>query len=39
MNRVADIALAGLGLVVTSPLLGLAALAIKVEDGGPVLFR
>ena len=26
-------------LVVASPLLGLAALAIKLEDGGPVLFR
>ena len=39
MNRAADVALAGLGLVVTSPLLGLAALAIKLEDGGPVLFR
>ena len=39
MNRAADIALAGLGLVLTSPLLGAAALAIKLEDGGPVLYR
>ncbi len=34
-----DVALAGLGLVVASPLLAAAALAIKLEDGGPVLFR
>ena len=39
MNRAADIALAGLGLVLTSPLLGAAALAIKLEDGGPALYR
>ena len=39
MNRVADVALAGLGLVVTSPLVALAALAIKLEDRGPVLYR
>ena len=39
MNRAADVALAGLGLALTSPLLAAAALAIKLEDGGPVLFR
>jgi lipopolysaccharide/colanic/teichoic acid biosynthesis glycosyltransferase len=39
LNRVVDVALAGSGLVLTSPLLGLAALAIKLEDGGPVLYR
>jgi lipopolysaccharide/colanic/teichoic acid biosynthesis glycosyltransferase len=39
VNRAADIALAGLGLVLASPVLAGAALAIKVEDGGPVLFR
>ena len=39
MNRAADVAVAGLGLAVTSPLLALAALAIKLEDGGPVLYR
>jgi len=39
VNRLADVALAGLGLVVTSPLVVLAALAIKLEDGGPVLYR
>jgi lipopolysaccharide/colanic/teichoic acid biosynthesis glycosyltransferase len=36
---VADVAAASLGLVVTSPLLLLAAIGIKVEDGGPVLYR
>jgi lipopolysaccharide/colanic/teichoic acid biosynthesis glycosyltransferase len=39
MNRAADIALAGTALAVSSPLLGLAALAVKLEDGGPVLYR
>ena len=39
MNRAADVTLAGLGLVVASPFLAAAALAIKLEDGGPVLFR
>jgi lipopolysaccharide/colanic/teichoic acid biosynthesis glycosyltransferase len=39
MNRTADVALAGLGLVLASPLLAGAALAVKLEDGGPVLFR
>ena len=39
MNRAADVALAGLGLALTSPLLAAAALAIKLEDGGPILFR
>jgi lipopolysaccharide/colanic/teichoic acid biosynthesis glycosyltransferase len=39
MNRAADVAIAGTALVVASPLLGLAALAAKLEDGGPVLYR
>ncbi|HEX4747008.1 MAG TPA: sugar transferase [Gaiellaceae bacterium] len=39
MNRVADVAVAGIGLAVTSPLIGLAALAIKLEDGCPILYR
>jgi len=39
MNRALDLAIAGLGLAVASPVLGLAALAIKLEDGGPVLYR
>ena len=39
MNRAADLALAGTALIVSSPLLGLAALAVKLQDGGPVLYR
>ena len=39
MNRVADVAIAGSALVLASPLLAVAALAIKLEDGGPVLYR
>ncbi|HEU5404968.1 MAG TPA: sugar transferase [Gaiellaceae bacterium] len=39
MNRAADVAIAGGALLVASPLLALAALAIKLEDGGPVLYR
>jgi lipopolysaccharide/colanic/teichoic acid biosynthesis glycosyltransferase len=33
------VVVAGGGLVVASPLLALAALAVKLEDGGPVLYR
>jgi lipopolysaccharide/colanic/teichoic acid biosynthesis glycosyltransferase len=39
MNRLADVTIAGIGLVLTSPLVGLAALATKLEDRGPVLYR
>ena len=39
MNRAADVAVAGAALVTASPLLGLAALAVKLVDGGPVLYR
>jgi lipopolysaccharide/colanic/teichoic acid biosynthesis glycosyltransferase len=39
LNRAADVAVASLGLAVAAPVLGLAALAIKLEDGGPVLYR
>jgi lipopolysaccharide/colanic/teichoic acid biosynthesis glycosyltransferase len=39
MNRVADVILAGTGLVLTSPILGLAALGTKLDGGGPVLYR
>ena len=39
MNRAFDIATAALGLAVTSPILAAAAIAIRLEDGGPVLFR
>ena len=39
LNRAADVAVAGTALVAASPLLGLAALAAKLEDRGPVLYR
>jgi len=39
LNRVLDVALAGAGLVAASPLLAAAALATKLADGGPVLYR
>jgi lipopolysaccharide/colanic/teichoic acid biosynthesis glycosyltransferase len=39
VNRALDAAGAGLALAASSPLLGLAALAIKLEDRGPVLYR
>ncbi len=39
MNRAADVAIAAATLAVTSPVLAVAAMAIKLEDGGPVLFR
>ena len=37
-KRALDVALSGVGLVASSPLWALLALAIKVEDGGPVFF-
>jgi len=33
------VAIAGTGLLVASPILGIAALAIKLSGGGPVLYR
>ena len=39
MNRAVDLAGAAIGLAVASPFLGAAALAIKLDDGGPVLYR
>jgi lipopolysaccharide/colanic/teichoic acid biosynthesis glycosyltransferase len=38
-KRALDLAGAGLGLVVASPLLAAAALLVRLLDGGPVLFR
>lgn len=38
MKRLFDIAVSGAGLIVLSPVAALIALAIKLEDGGPVLF-
>ena len=39
MSRALDIAIAALVLVVSAPLQGLAALAIKLESRGPVFYR
>ena len=39
LNRVLDATAAGLGLVLASPALAAAALAIKLDDGGPVFYR
>jgi len=39
LNRALDVVVAGAGLVLSGPLVGLAALAIKLEGGGPVLYR
>src|SRR6478752_627828 len=38
-KRLFDVVSAAAGLVVTSPLLAVAALAVKLQDGGPVLYR
>jgi lipopolysaccharide/colanic/teichoic acid biosynthesis glycosyltransferase len=39
MNRAADFAVAGFGLLAAAPVLGIAAAAVKLADGGPVLYR
>jgi lipopolysaccharide/colanic/teichoic acid biosynthesis glycosyltransferase len=39
MNRAADALVAGTGLVLTIPILGIAALASKLERQGPVFYR
>jgi lipopolysaccharide/colanic/teichoic acid biosynthesis glycosyltransferase len=39
LKRPFDALLAGLGLLLSAPLWGMIALAIKLEDGGPVFFR
>jgi lipopolysaccharide/colanic/teichoic acid biosynthesis glycosyltransferase len=39
VNRALDLAIAGVLLVVMAPLLGLAALAIRLESRGPVFYR
>jgi len=39
VNRALDVAGASLGLALASPALAVAALAIKLEDRGPVLYR
>jgi lipopolysaccharide/colanic/teichoic acid biosynthesis glycosyltransferase len=39
VNRALDVAGASVALGLASPALALAALAVKLEDGGPVLYR
>jgi lipopolysaccharide/colanic/teichoic acid biosynthesis glycosyltransferase len=39
VNRALDVAGASLGLALASPFLGVGALAIKLADGGPVVYR
>jgi lipopolysaccharide/colanic/teichoic acid biosynthesis glycosyltransferase len=39
VNRALDVAIAGTGLALASPVLVLAALAVKLQDGGPVIYR
>jgi lipopolysaccharide/colanic/teichoic acid biosynthesis glycosyltransferase len=39
IKRAIDIVGGAAGVVLTAPALALAALAIKLEDGGPILFR
>jgi lipopolysaccharide/colanic/teichoic acid biosynthesis glycosyltransferase len=39
VNRALDVAGSALGLALASPVLAVAAVAIKLEDGGPVLYR
>jgi lipopolysaccharide/colanic/teichoic acid biosynthesis glycosyltransferase len=39
LNRLADVAVAGFGLAVTAPVLAVAAAAVKLADGGPMLYR
>ncbi|HVS85723.1 MAG TPA: sugar transferase [Gaiellaceae bacterium] len=39
MNRLADLAVTIPALVVAGPLLAAAAVAVKLQDGGPVLYR
>lgn len=39
MDRALDVTIAGLGLVVSSPLLALGALVVKLEDRGPVFYK
>ena len=39
MNRAADVVAGGVGLALASPVLAAAAIAIKLDDGGPVFYR
>ena len=39
MHRAVDVALAGIGLALSAPVLAAAAAGIKLDDRGPVLYR
>jgi exopolysaccharide biosynthesis polyprenyl glycosylphosphotransferase len=39
LKRLSDITLSSLGILLSLPFIVVAALAIKIEDGGPVFFR
>lgn len=39
MKRLMDVSLSSIVLLALSPLMGIVALLIKLEDGGPILFR
>ena len=39
LNRALDVAAAGIGLALAAPVLGIAAVAVKLDDGGPVFYR
>ena len=39
MNRAFDVAVAAFALVITAPLAALIALAVRVEGGGPAIYR
>jgi lipopolysaccharide/colanic/teichoic acid biosynthesis glycosyltransferase len=39
VNRTLDVVGASVGLALAAPVLGVAAAAVKLEDGGPVLYR
>ncbi len=38
-KRLTDVVLTGIGLILAAPVLLVIALAVKLEDGGPVIFR
>ena len=39
IKRVIDIVVSGIGLVIASPFMLVCAIAIKLDDGGPILFK
>lgn len=39
LKRVIDVALSGIGLIVLAIPMGIVAIAIKVEDPGPIFFK